>query len=169
MNAKSRALSVLAAAIISISMFGGATAQSSDSAWTSAQLSDPFGYICVVDIWNTSGDFGIWEFDGTQYNPVTGTTMAFSTDVYGGGMTGCDVYAYFEGLSLNSGSGSWIDPSFFSAYSWYRMDTVDPWGFGDHVPGFNSYNFDYTLDWVPSYMTPGWYQGQVYVYVYNGM
>jgi hypothetical protein len=170
MNAKSRIVSVLAAAIISMGMIGGATAQQFDSEWTSADLSDPGAYICTVDMWVDYGSFGSWEFDGAQYNPVTATTMVFLSNIYGGSMTGCFVNVSFDGLY---GPGGWIDPWNFSAFSYYQGTNVDPAWFGDIVPsGLNGpnvswYDFYYTLNQVPSYLTPGQYQGGMYVWVSN--
>jgi hypothetical protein len=171
MNAKSKIFGLLAAIALSISMFSGVAAQTSDSEWTSAELSDPGMNICTVDIIGAQGNFGLWEFDGSQYVPQTSTTMGFLTNIYGGGMAGCDVSVYFDGLY---GPGGWIDPYYFTAYSDFRMDFVDPWWFGDTVPsGLNGpneswYDFSYTLNSVPN-LTPGFYEGGLYVYVSNAI
>lgn len=171
MSGKSKVFGLLAAIAISMSMIGGATAQQSDSEWTSAELTDPGMGICTVDIIAAQGNFGYWEFDGSQYVPLTSTTMDFDTNIYGGGMAGCDVSVYFEGLY---GIGGFIDPYNFTAFSEFRWDFVDPWSFGDTVPsglqGPNEswYDFNYTLNSVPN-LAPGSYQGGLYVYVSNAV
>jgi hypothetical protein len=164
MNAKSKGFGLLAAVVLSLSMFGGALAQQSDSEWVSTELYDPGYGFCVLDIYAVSGSFGVWEFDGFQYNEVTGTsTIEFYGDFYGMGSYGCDVEIYFDGLY---GPGGWIDPYYFTAYSLYQQQNVDPMWWGNTGVMSGIYDFNYTLNQVPT-LSPGWYEGSIQSFTMN--
>lgn len=165
MNAKSKVFGLLAAIGLTMSMFAGAAAQSSDSEYVNVQLTDSGGYICGINIYAVGGSFGTWDFDGSQYVETSGvSTINFWGDLVGGGVNGCDVSIWFDGL-YNWSTGEWIDPTYFSAYSLYQAANVDPWGFGNSGV-FGIYDFDYTLNSVPN-VNPGLYEGSVNAFVSN--
>jgi hypothetical protein len=151
MNAKSKGLGLLAAVVLSLTMFGGAMAQNSDSEGVSATLSST-STLCSIDIYGVYGGFGSWT-DGV---PSGDTTEYFYGDVYNYG-AGCNIAMTFGGLV---GPGGLIDTSHFSAYS-YVVGTVDPatWG----TTGFAGpyYDFQYTLNSVPSSYVSGVYSGSI--------
>lgn len=165
MNGKSKVFGLLAAIGLTLSMFAGAAAQSSDYEWVGVELTDSGGYICGIDIYAVGGSFGLWDFDGTQYVETSGvSTMNFYGDVFGGGMNGCDVSISFWGLT-NWMTGEWIDPYYFEAYSDYQGGLVDPAFFGNSGV-FGIYDFDYTLLSVPN-VSAGFYEGTIDAFVSN--
>lgn len=173
MNGKSKVFGLLAAIGLTLSMFGGVAAQSSDSEWVNVELTDSGGYICSLNLFTIGGSFGMWDFDGVSYVETTGnSTLLLGTDIFGGSATGCDVSISFWGLS-NWMTGEWIDPSYFSAYSDYQGAGVDPWGFGDtgvpnglNGPNVTYYDFEYTLNSVPM-VSAGLYEGSIDAFVSN--
>lgn len=165
MNGKSKVFGLLAAIGLTLSMFGGVAAQSSDYEWVGVELTDPGGYICGIDIYVNAGSFGTWEFNGSQYVETSGnSTVEFYGDLVGGGMYGCDVSISFYGLD-NWNTGEWIPADYFSAFSLYQGNSVNPWGFGDSGV-FGIYDFNYTLDSVPN-VSAGFYEGYVNAFVSN--
>lgn len=165
MNAKSKVFGLLAAIGLTMSMFAGVAAQSSDYEWVGVELTDSGGYICGIDIFAIGGNFGTWDFNGSQYVESSGaSTIDFWGNVVGGGVNGCDVSISFGGLS-NWNTGEWIDPYNFTAYSVHQGAVVDPWGFGNSGV-FYTYDFSYTLNSVPN-VSAGLYDGTISAFVAN--
>lgn len=164
MNAKSRGFGLLAAVALSLSMFGGAIAQSSDSESVSTVLTGNAGPLCGINIYAVAGGLGAWEYDGAAYVETSGTsTQSFFGDLFNIPALGCNVSVTFGGLT---GPGGVIGTENFSAYSVLTSGSVDPAAHGaDNVSSF--YDFDYTLNSVPSSLTEGTYTGTIGATVSN--
>jgi hypothetical protein len=162
MNAKSRGFGLLAAAILSLTMFGGAMAQNSDSEGVSTVLTGD-ATLCSVDIYTWGGGLGSWEFNGSSYVETSGnSTQYFLGDLYNIPAAGCNVNVAFSGLV---GPGGLIGAENFSAFSYWSGSSVPPASFGaNNVNPY--YDFSYTLSSVPT-LAAGTYSGNIVATVSN--
>jgi hypothetical protein len=166
MNAKSRVLGLLAAVIMSLSMFGGAVAQSSDSEGVSTVLTGSNAPLCGIDIYAHSGGLGTWVASGGSFVNTAGTsTQEFYGDLVNY-QNGCNLSIGFGGLT---GPGGLIGTSNFSAYSHAWDGAVDPAGHTvtNTAPWGGFWDFSYTLNTVPSTLTAGTYSGTISATVSN--
>ena len=72
MNVKSRSFGLLAAVALSLSMFGGVMAQTSDSESVSTVLTGSNAPLCAIDIFTYGGGFGTWQHNGTAFVETSG-------------------------------------------------------------------------------------------------
>lgn len=167
MNAKSRGFGLLAAVALSLSMFGGAMAQSSDSEGVSTVLTGNNAPLCGIDIYAVGGGLGTWEASGGSFVETSGTsTQSFFGDLYQGdgfAYGSCNVSVTFGGLT---GPGGVIGTENFSAFSYYYFGNVDPAAHGANNAG-PTFDFNYTLNSVPSSLTAGTYSGTIGATVSN--
>ena len=169
MNAKSKVFGLLAAAALSLTMFGGVMAQtSSDSEGVSTVLVNSVS-LCAVDIYTYGGGFGTWQASGGAFVETSGVhTQDFSAYVTNASGGPCNVSIAFGGLT---GPGGLIGTSNFSAWSWNWWGYVDPAGHSvSNVVSYwgNWWDFSYTLNSVPSTLTAGTYSGTISATVSNG-
>jgi hypothetical protein len=156
MNAKSKGFGLLAAVVLSLSMFGGAMAQNSDSVPVSTTLTGT-NTVCSIDIYAVYGGFGTWMKSGGSYVEQSGmSTQYFFGDLYNWG-SGCNIAVTFGGLA---GPAGLIDSGNFTSYSNVE-GSVNPatWGTNGFVGPW--YDFDYTLNSVPASLTSGVYAGNI--------
>ena len=165
MNAKSRSFGLLAAVALSLSMFGGVMAQSSESEGVSTVLTGNAAPLCYIDIHAVDGGLGSWDYDGTGFVETSGvSTQEFYGDLYNVPALGCNVSVTFGGLS---GPGGLIGTENFSAFAYWYGGNVDPASHGaSNVSPY--YDFSYTLNSVPSTLTEGTYSGTIGATVSNG-
>ncbi len=164
MNAKSRGFGLLATVVLSLSMFGGAMAQSSDSEGVSTVLTGNAATLCSIDIYAVSGGLGAWQYDGSAFVETSGnSTQSFYGDLYNSGAAGCNISVTFGGLT---GPGGLIGTENFSAYSYETFSSVEPAAHGGSNVG-STYDFNYTLNSVPSTLTEGSYSGSIAATVSN--
>lgn len=173
MNAR-KSLSLLAALLLSIGTFGGAVAQTTDSAPVNVTLTNNATETCGIDISVSSGTFGSWEFDSgsgeylnTDLNGISSIDFTGNLDVEA--PNGCDVTISFGGLSNGTDS---IDTTHFSATSFFQGQAVAPASFGNTGVGAGSlglvnYDFQYTLNDVPNTLAPDVYEGTIEALVSN--
>jgi hypothetical protein len=165
MNLKSTTFGLLAAAALSLSMFGGAIAQSTDSEDVSTVLSNA-GPICSVDINTAAGGFGTWQHNGNGFVETSGvSTQTFLTNIINPSNGLCDLTIAFGGLT---GPGGTIGTENFSAWSLTSPGVLNPAGHTVANVG-STWDFGYTLNFVPSTMTAGKYIGSISATVVNGV
>jgi hypothetical protein len=174
MNAKTRVLSILAAVIIPLSMFGGASAQTFDSEPVNAELVDFGGDICTINLLEASGSFGVWQRVGGQYELMHNSSsfIWFISEISGGELASCHVGVNFGGLLLDDGvEYPRIDPSEDHFTLSYDMQEVNPVGFQTTLAGPYPVllGFQYHLHTVPAEVPPGLYVGEIYVTVANAI
>lgn len=162
MSAKSRILGLLATIGLSLSLFGVAAADASVP--VSVQLIESPS-LCNISLHSEYGSFGRWDYDSMEreyyFDGGEGSSVRIIGTVRAYNIRGCDVTISFSGLT---GPGGTIGPEYFSAYSDYSNEPVNPASFSFTGVGAGDYHtyfdFGYTLESVPK-LDGGVYSGQI--------
>lgn len=167
----SRIAGLLAAVALALGMAVGIAAQGSDSVEISVELQGEA--VCEMSFMS-AGSFGTWTWNGTGYAFVEGSdgwsgepTVYVYGDFHSQPEDGCNITVAFDGLS--NGTGGTIGTENFSAYSAWTFEGIDPAGWNHAgVIGwmdgmYLTYDWQYTLESVPTDLEEGDYSGNIEV------
>lgn len=162
MNIRTKALGILAALMMTMSLSAGAMAQTTDTENVSVSLENQ---VCGIDIGVTGGSFGTWTWNSAAYEKPADSTVSLTADFLRAPFGGCTVTVTFAGLG-SAPPAIDIGPGNFSA----AIGTTpigDPSNWAETSATSTDFAFSYTLDSVPDTLSPGNYSGEIVANVAN--